>query len=141
MRKYFAAIAMALSLTACGGGDDSSPAYLAGTYSATLNKSIDNCGIFTSYNGANHVITVDGAIVTAQINSLVMKGGVSEDGGLRATYEVTNNNVTTRSTLVYSTPANQSPQSGTFNASLTIEGISGGFICRVKLEGAVTKIG
>jgi len=68
-------------------------------------------------------------------------GGATEDGGMRASYEVVSGNVTTRASLVYSTPPNQQPQDGTFNASLTIEGISGGFICRIKLDGTVTKIG
>lgn len=135
-------VVAALVVAGCGGGgDDSSPTYLAGTYTAKLGKTIDNCGAFTTYNGANHVITVDGAIVTAQVNTLTMKGGATEDGGMRATYEVVNGNVTTRASMVYSTPPGQQPQSGSFNASLTIEGISGGFICRVKLDGTVTKIG
>ncbi len=140
----FVAASAALLLTACGGGDDAAPVYLAGTYNASYSKTQDNCLIGGSYNGAQHVVTISGADITVQINTLTLKGGAREDGGLSAVYENRTATATARATVTYAMPEGQAaPGNGTFNSELLVQGIDNksGFTCTLRYNGTVTKVG
>ena len=146
MRKLLPAIALSVSvLSACGGGgDDAAPAYLAGTYNATLTKTQDNCFIGGAYGGYQHVVTLNGADITVQVNTIIMNGGARDDGGLSAVYEKKSDSAITRATVTYAMPAGQTaPGNGTFNAEVLIEGVDvgSGFTCKLRYNGQVTKVG
>jgi hypothetical protein len=134
------------TLAACGGGDsggETDPALvgLDGTYSATMKREVDNCGITTQYNGANHVIGVNGSEATVTINTLTMKGQANGYGGVNAGYDVTSaDGVRTQAWTSY-TPVPGSPTPATsFSVILNIVGSTGGFSCVVTYSGTVTKI-
>lgn len=132
-------------LTACGGGGgDAAPAYLAGTYNATLTKTQDNCYIGGAYGGHQHVVTLSGSDIHVQVNTIGMDGGAREDGGLSAVYEKRSDKVISRATITYAMPEGQTaPGNGTFNAELLVEGvdIGSGFTCKLRFNGQVTKVG
>lgn len=145
MRHLTAAlIATTAILSACGGGgDDPAPAYLAGTYNATLTKTQDNCFIGGPYNGSQHVVTLEGSSVTVQVNTLTMVGGARDDGGLSATWENKTADATATASVTYFMPAGlTAPGNGTFNAELMVRAVanSNGFTCTLKYNGTVTKV-
>lgn len=132
-------------LAACGGGGgDAAPAYLAGTYNATFTKTLDNCFIGGAYGGYPHVVTLNGADITVQVNTIIMKGGARDDGGLSAVYEQKSDKAISRATVTYAMPAGQAaPGNGTFNAEVLIEGVDvgSGFTCSLRYNGQVMKVG
>jgi hypothetical protein len=145
LRYGLAAITLA-TITACGGGggDDLAPAYLAGTYTGTYIKTQDNCFIGGTYNGVQQTVSIEGSGITVRAGTLTLKGGASDDGGLRATYETSTSSSISRATITYSMPAGQSaPGNGTFDSEILVQGIDKGtgFTCNLRYNGQVKKIG
>lgn len=145
MRSTFFFALSVMALSACGGGgDDAAPTYLAGTYAASYTKTQDNCFIGSAYNGAQHIVSVNGAEITVQINTLTLKGGARDDGGLSAVYENKTATASARATVTYAMPAGQTaPGNGTFNSELLVIGVDdrSGFTCTLRYNGTVTKVG
>lgn len=144
--KVLLGVAGVAVLSACGGGGDEepAPAYLAGTYSVSYAKTRDNCLIGGVYNGSQHVVTINGAEITVQINTITLKGRARDDGGLSAVYENRTEASTARATVTYAMPAGQTaPGNGTFNSELLAQGIDNrtGFTCDIRYNGTVTKVG
>jgi hypothetical protein len=143
--RTFACLSIVAALAACGGGggDDPAPGYLAGTYNATLTKTQDNCFIGGVYNGAQHVVAIEGSRVNVQVNTLAMKGRATDEGGLTATYENRVDGAVATATLTYTFPAGVSaPGNGTFNADLTVKAVAtNGFTCTLQYLGTVRKVG
>jgi len=134
---------MAIALAACGGGgDDVSPApsYFNGTYTGSLVKTQDNCFIGGQYNGAVHLLAVDGPDVVVKINTLTLRGRPTDTGGLVAIYETSSEKVTTRATASYGIPHGTVPGVA-FNTTVTIEGIDNAtrFTCTLTYAGTVTR--
>jgi len=142
--KTLAILATAAALSACGGGgDDPAPSYLAGTYNASFVKTQDNCFIGGVYNGSQHIVKVEGASVVVQINTLTLRGGARDDGGLVATYENNSNGAKVTGTITYLMPAGvTAPGNGTFNAELLIQSVAtaNGFTCTLRYSGGVSKV-
>lgn len=139
------AISSAMLLTACGGGgDDPAPAYLAGTYKGSYRTTQDNCSVGGFGAENQQVVSINGADIHVQINTLSLNGGARPDGGLSATLEKVENNTTTKVTLTYAMPDGQTaPGNGTFNSEVLIQTSNSqvAFSCIIRLNGQVTKIG
>lgn len=135
----------AVLLGACGGGGDSTETSveaqgMVGTYAASMVEEYDNCGIFGSYGGANHVVTANGSELTVDINTQILKGQSTADG-LSVGYDVTGSDgVRTKVWMSYSLPEGATKPSDTYVARLNIEASTMGFSCLIRLNGTVTKI-
>lgn len=143
MKRLILSVCAALALTACGGGGDGpAPAYLAGTYTPSMGKTEDNCGIGSARATTLHIVSVEGESVTAQVGSVTMKGSANGRGGFDVRYESKGTSSTSKASLTYALPEGQSaPGSGTFDANILLQGIDNatGFTCNLRYIGQATK--
>lgn len=144
---FTSSICAAFLVAACGGGgdgasteDDATAKAMVGTYAVSMVEEYDNCGIFGSYSGANHVVTANGSELTVDINTQILKGQATS-GGLSVGYDVTSSeNVRTHVWMSYSLPPGVTTPNGSYVALLNIEGSTQGFSCLIRLNGTATKI-
>ncbi|MBL8386990.1 MAG: hypothetical protein JNK17_02015 [Hydrogenophaga sp.] len=123
-------------LTACGGGSDApSPEEMTGTYAVSLSKSSDNCGVYPSYNGADHQVVVGTGGVTVSFNGQYLFGSVNGSGGFTATASGNYGSANSLLTLTYS-PSGGNTYSVTFTGKATA---SNGASCSVTYNGTATK--